>query len=87
MACIKGEKLESKYPAFAVRKLEFSASSVDRGIRLGRLELLGLSRRSSRRYDILFRRKIDSKVGRYERERVTAIDGSDYNIMGLLPRL
>jgi hypothetical protein len=45
MACIKGEKLESKYSAFAVRKLEFSASSVDCGIRLEKLGSLGCSRR------------------------------------------
>ena len=49
MACIKGEKLESKYPAFAVRKLELSTSSVDCGMRLGRLWSLGWSRRCSRR--------------------------------------
>jgi hypothetical protein len=65
---MRGERLESKYAALAVRKADFSASDVAGDMRLGIASSDGSKRRLCLRYEILFRRKTGRKGDRLLRE-------------------
>lgn len=74
IACISGEKLESKYPALAVRKAEFRASEVAGEMRLRITSSVGCRRIFCRRYEMLFRRKMEPNEGRRFREMLIRLD-------------